>query len=457
MDLRLPLSVVRLFSWFDEAGADLWLVGGCLRDLSLNREPLDWDFATNLTPENTAGLCRSLGCQVYMTGLRHGTVTAVYQNEAFEITTFREDGPYGDHRHPDYVRFSENITDDLGRRDFTVNAMAYSPSRGWLDPFGGLNDLNDRVIRTVGNPLGRFGEDALRILRGIRFSSQFGFRVDPETMAAMCRLGPDLERISKERIQYELNRILLSERLGSGFRLLASLDLLQWIVPEFVPCVGFDQSSRHHHLDVFEHSLSVAERCPADLITRLAALFHDIGKPACFTRDGEGKGHFYGHERLGANMAEQIMRRLKYDRTSIRAVRSLILHHMAHLSAPGEAYVKKLLVLLGEDGMERLFEMQKADLLASRPPHDFSSIERLKARISRIAADGDPLTLKDLAVNGHDLVEWNVAPRERSGILRRLLEFVYENPDLNSREGLRPLVESMIQPEDPGKAPGDRR
>jgi tRNA nucleotidyltransferase (CCA-adding enzyme) len=450
MRLQLPQSVVQLFSWFEENGAALWLVGGCLRDLSLNRSPLDWDFATNLPPEDTAGLCRSLGCHTYMTGLKHGTVTAVYQNEAFEITTFRKDGPYGDHRHPDYVQFSARIEDDLSRRDFTINSMAYSPSRGWLDPFGGLNDLNGRVIRAVGDPQRRFEEDALRILRGIRFSSQFGFRVDPETMAAMSRLGPDLERISRERIQYELNRILLSDQPGSGFRLLASLGLLQWIIPEFMPCVGFDQKSRHHHLDVFEHSLCVAEGCPADLITRLAALFHDIGKPACFSVDKGGNGHFYGHERLGANMSEQIMKRLKYDRTTVCAVRLMVLHHMAHLTAPGEAKVKKLMVLLGEDNMRRLFRMQRADIQASRPPHDFSSIERLKTWTNRIIAGHEPLTLKDLAVSGYDLIEWNVAPRERGRVLNGLLEAVYENPDLNSREKLRPLAMAMIEPKDAG-------
>ncbi|MDR1204544.1 MAG: CCA tRNA nucleotidyltransferase, partial [Peptococcaceae bacterium] len=457
MRLRLPQSVVQLFFWFEEAGAALWLVGGCLRDLSLGRAPVDWDFSTNLPPEDTAGLCQSLGCQTYMTGLKHGTVTVVYRNEAFEITTFRKDGPYGDHRRPDYVQFSQDITDDLSRRDFTVNSMAYSPSRGWLDPFGGLNDLNDRVIRAVGDPQKRFAEDALRILRGIRFSSQFGFRVDPETMAAMRRLGPDLERISRERVQYELNRILLSDQPGSGFRLLASLGLLQWTVPEFMPCVGFDQKSRHHHLDVFEHSLCVTESCPADLITRLAALFHDIGKPACFSEDKDGRGHFYGHERLGASMSEQIMKRLKYDRTTVQAVRLIVLHHMAHLSAPGEVRVKKLLALLGENNIRRLFRMQRADLQASRPPHDFSSIERLEAWADRIIAGHEPLTLKDLAVDGHDLIEWHVAPRERSKVLNCLLEAVYENPRLNSREQLRPLAMAMLVPQEPNAVKDGRQ
>jgi tRNA nucleotidyltransferase (CCA-adding enzyme) len=383
-------------------------------------------------------------------------VTAVYQNEAFEITTFREDGPYGDHRHPDYVHFSEKIADDLSRRDFTVNSMAYSPSQGWLDPFGGLRDLKDRVIRAVGNPQKRFEEDALRILRGIRFSSQFGFRVETDTLAAMERLGADLERISRERIRYELNRILLSDQPGTGFRLLASLYLLRWTVPEFVSCVGFDQKSRHHHLDVFEHSLCVVENCPKDLITRLAALFHDIGKPDCFSTDTQGHGHFYGHERLGANMAEQIMGGLKYDRTTVQAVRSLVLYHMAHLSAPGDAYVKKLLVLLGKDNMRRLFDLQKADILASRPPHDFSPIEHLKATADRIVARHDPLTLRDLAVGGRDLIAWDIAPRDRGKILNRLLEAVYEEPSLNNRDKLRPLVMAMTKSEDvPDDVPDD--
>jgi tRNA nucleotidyltransferase (CCA-adding enzyme) len=443
MGLHLPPVVVQLFSWFQSAGASLWLAGGCLRDLSLNQTPSDWDFATNLLPEDIADLCRAFGCQVFMTGLKHGTVTVIVNNTAFEITTFRKDGPYGDHRRPDYVEFSADISDDLARRDFTVNAMAYSPLYGWLDPFDGQKDLKRCLIRTVGEPKARFEEDALRILRGIRICSQFGFHIDPDTMAAMRQFGFTLEKISKERIRDELNKILLSDRPGLGFRLLESLGLLIWTIPELIPCAGFDQRSRHHYLDVFEHALNTAENTPEALPVRLAALLHDIAKPRCFTIDEHGAGHFYGHEVVGAEIAADILKRLKYDYATIFLVQSLVLHHMAHLSKPGDAAVKKLMLLLGKDNMPRLFSLQEADLQASKPPHEFSLIDRLKAQVNRIIASQEPLSIKDLAINGYDLIHWGVAPKERGKALNRLLEAVYEDPALNTRASLRGLLRNM--------------
>ncbi|SCG83159.1 polyA polymerase family protein [Proteiniborus sp. DW1] len=443
MKLTYPKEVDIIFKKLKSNGYSRYIVGGCVRDILLGIEPFDWDICTDAKPEDIQRVFKDF--YTIPTGLKHGTITVVINNKSFEVTTFRTDKDYVDNRRPRAVEFTTNIYEDLKRRDFTINALAYNEVDGLIDCFNGQSDLNNKIIRTVGNPNERFSEDALRIIRGVRFSAQLGFEIEENTALAMTDNKELINNLSKERIREELIKILMTDRPSYGIRSLVSLKLIECIIPELIECVGFEQKNLNHHKDVFEHIMEVLDNTEKDIILRLAALFHDIGKPKCFTVDENGKGHFYGHHKVSAEMAEKILTRLKFDNRTIDTVRLLVNEHMSRYNFLREKSIKKFINKVGIDNLERLFKLQFADIKGSAPPHDFTNVECLRNECIRIINEKEPMTVKDLDINGHDIMNLGVAQGKEIGdMLNYLLEIVLENPELNNKDILLALVNQKL-------------
>jgi tRNA nucleotidyltransferase (CCA-adding enzyme) len=443
----LPVYILDIFAFFAKINLPIWLVGGSLRDLLLGKLPQDWDFATPSLPEQTRLLLENHGIKVYDTGLAHGTLTFYFEQRPFEITTFREDGPYQDHRHPDWVDFTSSLALDLARRDFTINALAYAPEHGLQDDYQGKMDLSNGLIRCVGDPEQRFKEDALRILRGIRLAAQLGFQLESHTAQAMQKHADLLQCISWERIRDEFNKMLLTDQVKLAFDLLRKLHLWPYILPAIIASIDHEQFSEHHFLDIYEHTIKTIENTPQDLTLRLAALFHDIGKPDTFTLDKQGKGHFYGHAQVSMEIAQEAMQRLRYSKEQEKKVLFLIKYHMLHLQNHKDLTIRRFLSQVPEPRKENLadlFALQEADLRASA--HQTKSLEEhrlFKDHCYSILNSGVPLSLKQLAITGQDLILLNVPPRERSPLLRKLLNRVLAQPELNTRELLIDQIKEL--------------
>jgi len=403
--MYIPDYVRELMEALEDRGHECWAVGGCVRDHLMGNEPHDYDCCTAATPEEMQAIF--VGRQLVLAGLKHGTVSVVTEEGLVEITTFRTEGGYADARHPGWVRFVRDIKEDLARRDFTVNAMAYSPRRGLCDPFGGQDDLKNGRLRAVGDPNLRFREDALRILRGLRFAARFGFRIEERTRDAMHEEIAGLDALAKERILVELEGFLCR---ATAADLLAGREILCRIIPELGPCVGFEQHNPHHVHDVFGHIAGVVENVPADPVLRLAALLHDIGKPRCFTMDGSGVGHFYGHAGVSADMADGILRSLKASNALREEVVWLIRHHMDRYPCE-EKTARRCLSRWGLQKMERLLTFQGADLGGKgtdAPSDSLRELEALRSLLRELSEREGPLTLKTLAVKGTDLISIGV-------------------------------------------------
>ena len=404
--MRLPNAVELCIRELEAAGFSAYAVGGCVRDALLGLEPHDYDLCTSALPEETAEVFRRF--PLVRNGEKHGTVGVVIDREVIEITTFRTEGGYQDSRHPDWVRFVPDVTQDLARRDFTVNAMAYSHTAGHIDPFGGQKDLHNRVLRAVGDPAARFTEDPLRILRGVRFAVRFGLRVEPETEKAMRVQAPLMKKLANERVFDELCKLL---PLMQAEDILRFCPVLTAVIPELLPSVGFLQRNPHHAYDVFTHTAYVTGAVPAEPVLRWAALLHDVGKPDAFTVDDSGCGHFKGHAAIGAAAADGILHRLKAPTALREQVVFLIGHHMTPLE-PDKRLLRRRLGQYGEHAVRRLLALQKADHSSkgtgTRQEADtFTETERL---LERIIAEEDCLTVKDLAVNGRDLIGLGFKP-----------------------------------------------
>ena len=432
--MYIPEEVLELMERLENSGHECWAVGGCVRDWKMGIVPHDYDCCTAATPEEMQEFFSDR--QLVLAGLKHGTVGVVTKSGVVEITTFRTEGGYADSRHPDWVRFVRDIREDLARRDFTINAMAYSPRRGLCDPFGGLADMEKGILRAVGDPNLRFREDALRILRGLRFAARFGFAIEENTRRAMHAQIAGLDSLAKERILVELEGFVCK---ASASDLLAGTEVLCRIIPELAPCVGFDQHSRHHVHDVFGHIAAVVEAVPPTCELRLAALLHDIGKPAVFSLDEDGEGHFYGHAAVSAEMADGILHRLKAPNALREEVVFLIKHHMDHYQ-PEERTARRLLSRHGLPRMERLIDFQSADLGGkgrSAPNESLLELEELRGLLREIDRREGALTLKTLAVKGSDLIALGIAPgRELGRILNELLAKVLAGELPNDRETL---------------------
>lgn len=438
MELKIPEKAEIILHTLEEAGYEAYVVGGCVRDSILGRSPDDWDITTSAKPEEVKALFR----RTVDTGLIHGTVTVMLDKEGFEVTTYRVDGEYEDGRHPKEVSFTASLEEDLKRRDFTMNAMAYNPKRGLVDLFGGVQDMENRIVRCVGNPMERFTEDALRILRAVRFSAQLGFSIEGETLKAISALAPNLKYVSAERIQVELLKLLVSTH-PDYLRTAYEAGITKEILPEFDRCMETEQNTPHHCYTVGEHTLQSLLNIRADKVLRLTMLLHDFGKPSVKRTDENGRDHFKTHGPEGEKMAVSILRRLKMDNDTIRKVRSLIKWH--DFRPKGDAVsVRKAISMIGEELFPLYLEVQRADILAQSLYKREEKLKRLssvKALYKEIMDRGECISLKTMALTGRDLIDAGYAPGKELGeILERLLAHVLENPEDNKKEILLKLA-----------------
>ena len=434
IEIRIPPGAARILRVLEDHGYEAFVVGGCVRDSLLGRNPNDWDITTSALPLQVKALFR----RTIDTGLKHGTVTVLMDGEPFEVTTYRVDGEYLDGRHPSEVTFTASLQEDLQRRDFTINAMAYSEKKGLQDLFGGLPDLEKGLIRAVGDPAKRFGEDALRIMRAVRFAAQLGYEVEEDTVQAMKELAPTLSKISAERIAAELEKLLVSphpEKLKMAYE----CGITAVILPEFDRCMETAQNNPHHKYSVGEHTIVSIGNARPDRILRYTMLMHDMGKPSCKTTDEQGIDHFYGHQEVSAQMANDILRRLKSDNETRRSVSKLVRYHDLTCGLTGKS-VRKAISLIGEDLFPLYLEVKDADTRAQsdfRFQEKMDYLEEVRHLYRKILEEGDCLSLKDLAVNGKDLIAAGMKPgREIGEVLGAMYLDVIDDPEHNNKEYL---------------------
>ena len=434
-NIQIPHGANSIIQDLRKAGFDAYVVGGCVRDSLLDLEPKDWDICTSATPLEMKAFFAERNIKTIDTGLQHGTIMVnLGDSEQYEVTTFRIDGIYSDSRHPDSVEFVKNMELDLARRDFTVNAMAYDGER-IIDPFHGQDDLNRRIISCVGNPDDRFGEDALRILRAMRFASTYGFAIEEKTSQAIHRNKEKLLNIAAERIQTELCKMLCGR--GVLQILLEYSDVISVIIPEMSPCIGFDQNNKYHEYTVYDHICHAVENCGLnDIVIKLSLFLHDIGKPCCYTTDENG-GHFYGHGVYSRDLAEKALGRLRFDNKTKHDVLELVLFHDAVIE-PTPKTVRRWLNKIGELQFSRLIEIRMADILAHKEGTQQSRIERcvsLAAIAYEIVEQNQCFSLKDLEISGKDVMELlNITEGKRVGfVLNKVLDAVIDGSLENER------------------------
>jgi len=438
--MKIPESVQSVLRSLESSGHEAWCVGGCVRDLLLGRTPDDWDVTTSALPEETLSL---FGDRAVSTGLRHGTVTVRTDGGPIEVTTFRCDGAYLDHRRPESVSFTRSLTEDLRRRDFTVNAMAMDLRGTLSDPFDGRRDLAGMLLRCVGDSDLRLTEDALRILRGLRFASVLNFQIERETAAALHRHRDLLRDIAAERIRVELVKLLCGA--GAAGILREYPDVMGVFWPELLPLVGFDQRNRHHCYDIWEHTLSSLERVPPDPVLRLTMLLHDIGKQKSFTVDENGTGHFYGHGAVSEKMADEMLRRLKFDNKTRQTIVLLVEWHDRYIK-PTDEGVRRGLAAMGEENLRRLIAVKRADNLAQAP--EYRGIQKELTQAEQILDDllkqNACFSLGQLAVDGRDLMELGLLGPDIGRGLQALLDQVIQGKLPNERNALLNRVKTTI-------------
>ena len=434
--MNLPQYVKTCIDALEGAGFAAYAVGGCVRDSLLGLEPADFDLCTAALPEQTEAVFHDR--KLVLAGKKHGTVGVVTEGGVVEITTFRTEGDYRDNRHPEWVAFVSDIEGDLARRDFTVNAMAYSPCRGFADPFGGREDLQNRVLRAVGDPGQRFREDSLRILRGARFAAKYRLIPDPGTQEAMFALTGLLDSLARERVFEELCKLLT---VCTAADLERFVPVITAAIPELAECVGFLQHNPHHLHDVYGHTIRVVESVPAILPLRWAALLHDVGKPATFTMDENGRGHFYGHPKVSAAMADTILRRLKAPTALREQAVFLIDRHMVTLE-PDKKLLRRRLSQCGEENIRLLLALQRADFGGKGTGEDTRYYDTVSETLEALLAEESCLKITDLAVSGNDLMALGITGRAIGQTLRHLLELVLDERIKNQKE---PLLEAAAQ------------
>ena len=438
MILEIPKNAETILHILENAGYEAYVVGGCVRDSILGRKPDDWDITTSAKPEQV----KELFHRTVDTGLQHGTVIVLMEKEGYEVTTYRVDGEYEDGRHPKEVTFTASLEEDLKRRDFTINAMAYNPSGGLVDLFGGLEDIDRKIIRCVGDPLERFTEDALRIMRAVRFSAQLGFSIEEETRKALKVLAPNLKHVSAERIQVELVKLLMSPH-PDYLRTAYEAGITAEFLPEFDACMETAQNTPHHCYTVGEHILHSLCHVRADRVLRITMLLHDIGKPAVRKTDENGRDHFKTHGNAGEKMAGQILRRLKFDNDTIRKVTRLVKWHDDRPEGTLKS-VRRAVNRIGEDLFPLYLEVQQADMLAQslyRRSEKQARLDSVRDAYRQIIEEKQCVSLKTLAVTGRDLIENGYRPgREIGEKLEKLLNLVLEDPEKNQKEILLEII-----------------
>lgn len=434
MYIELPQHVKYIIETLEAAGFEAYAVGGCVRDSLLGREPNDWDITTSAKPLETKALFR----RTFDTGIKHGTISVLLDKEIYEVTTFRIDGEYEDSRHPKEVSFTAELKEDLLRRDFTINAMAYNDRVGLVDMYGGVNDLENKIVRCVGNATDRFTEDALRILRAVRFAAQLEFEIEEETKKAIAKLAHTLSKISVERIQVELVKMLVSNH-PEYIRMAWELGITKVILPEFDVMMDTKQNNPNHLYSVGEHTIKVLQNTPNDKVLRLAALFHDIGKPATLTTDELGVDHFRNHPAVGSKIAHGIFRRLNFDNDTDNKVCKMVLFHDWTIGSDPK-YTRRYINKIGEDCFPAIFILNEADINAQseyRKEEKLANLRRLKEAYDEVVRLNQCVTLKTLAVSGKDLIGAGIEPGPKIGnILNNMLALVLDEPDNNNREYL---------------------
>ena len=440
-ELILPTPVSDLLTRLTQAGFSAYVVGGCVRDSLLGLVPHDWDICTSALPEQMQSVFRDFN--TVETGLKHGTLTVVVEHTPYEVTTYRIDGDYTDHRHPDSVSFVDDLTQDLARRDFTVNAIAYSPEKGLQDPFGGQTDLSAGLIRCVGEPEQRFEEDALRVLRALRFASVYDFTIEPATASALRKKAPDLKLVAGERIREELLKLLCGKAAGRILR--EHPEVLAEIIPEIRPMIGYNQQNHHHSYDLWEHTVRGIEGVPADPVLRLTMLLHDTGKPRSRTTDEKGEGHYYGHARVSEVIAGKTADILRLDNVFRARLSTLVLHHDTPLRTGSggintdRSFLLRRLNRFGEENLRALFLIHCADRTAtgySTPEREKARLRDRMAALDELLAEQPCFTLKDLAVNGRDIMAAGLKGKEVGEALQTLLEAVMDGRVPNEKEAL---------------------
>lgn len=442
--IRMPEKAKYIIDKITAAGFEAYVVGGCVRDSILERIPQDWDITTSAKPEQV----KALFPRTIDTGLQHGTVTILLEQEGFEVTTYRIDGKYEDSRHPTEVIFTPSLEEDLKRRDLTINAMAYNDETGLVDIYGGLEDIRAQVVRCVGNPMERFEEDALRILRAIRFAAQLGYHIEEGTKDAIRQLAPGLKNISAERIQAELVKLMTSPH-PDYLRVAYDCGVTKVFLPEFDLAMETEQNHPHHCCSVGEHTLRALTEVEPDRILRLATLFHDIGKPATLTIDEQGITHFHSHAQVGADMTREILRRMKFDNETINKVCKLVLNHdYGNDLEPDMRLLRRTVNRIGEDAFPGLFQVKQADILAQSDylrREKLARLEKWQQLYQELQEKGQCVSLKSMAVTGSDLIRLGMKPgRELGEVLQKLLELVLEEPERNTREFLLARAEEML-------------
>jgi len=440
MKIDIPQDVKFIICTLINNGYEAYVVGGCVRDSLLNKTPKDWDITTKAKPEE---VIKSFD-KVVLTGLKHGTVTVIVNKNGYEVTTYRTDGEYEDNRHPKEVQFVNNLKEDLARRDFTINAMAYNEKDGLVDCFSGIQDLNDKIIKTVGEPKKRFNEDGLRMLRAIRFSAQLNFEIDESVLYTIKELKDNIENISKERIREEFNKILISN--PKKIEILKECEILEYIIPVISSVYNFNQNNPYHIYDLYNHIIVATEAMEPIIHLRLTMLLHDLGKIKTKTTDENGISHYYAHAKESVEMARNILKDLRYDNDTINKVLTLIQYHDCILKS--KLSVKKMLNKIGENGLRDLIKVQKADIQAQNPVYAEERLLRLitvQNELNLILAQNECFKSKDLKINGEDLIIIGFNKGKKIGeVLKYLLDLVIEDPGLNRREELIKLAKEKL-------------
>ena len=452
MQLNIPANANQIINQLKQQGYEAYAVGGCVRDMVLGREPEDWDITTSATPQEVKRIFR----RTVDTGIQHGTVTVLIDKEHYEVTTYRLDGVYEDNRHPREVSFTSSLTEDLKRRDFTINAMAYNEQEGVIDLFGGVEDIRNRLIRCVGSAEERFGEDALRILRAVRFSAQLDFEIEEDTLNAVRSKTSSLANISAERIRVELTKLLVSD-YPQRLRILYDTGITSVVLPEFDVMMKTEQKNIHHIYSVGEHTIrTVAEVAGKrkehrfDLhdrtVLRWTMLLHDVDKPNTVSIGKDGQNHYYGHQEQGAVTAKQVLRRLKFDNDTIDRVVHLVRWHDYRFEQTPSG-MRKAMSKIGKEAMELLFEVKRADTSAKNPDYWQQEYDKLEAAIQLyrdILARDECVSLKELNISGRELIAIGMEPGRQIGqLLNMLLDKVLEEPELNKRDSLLALAKDL--------------
>ncbi len=434
MDIILSRGAEYILTTLENAGFEAYVVGGAVRDSLMGKTPSDYDITTNAKPREV----KALFSRTIDTGLKHGTVTVIENKVGYEVTTYRVEEGYGDKRRPDNVKYVNNLLEDLKRRDFTINAIAYNPKRGIVDAFGGMADIEKKIVRCVGAPEERFKEDALRMLRAVRFAACLGFEPEEQVLKAIRKCAVLIKNISNERILGEMNKILLCDR-PARVKLLYETGLMRYIIPELANCFKTEQNNKYHIYNVGDHIMKAVENTPNDLILRWAALLHDTGKPACLSRDSSGINHFYGHHRESVRIADDVLHRLRMDRDSINDILVLVENHDVRIDS-NPAAVKRMLARTGEGLFLKLLLLQEADNRAKNLKFLNEKLSKLHAvyeQCQRIIAERQPYQTSHLQVNGRDLIKLGYKTgREIGDTLKLLLDEVVIDSSLNNRDYL---------------------